>query len=298
MEHHLPRNASVKGPIKVRDGMRHQQQATFRNNTSDFGTLWQLQKVGWAWCSRSARSCRRTLGPVFVGVAHILTFTVASIVASRITMGNEALISRSDHFGLWVHYQSPTSQINFMDLIAAGILGTITTVITRVRYCEKLAIRMEHNQRFIPFKALCLGSVNASIYVTTGLVDSLHDLGFDGKDEDRVTLCSPFPPQSLPPICPPWISYVAMIQILNPTNRTMGGVLSNQRQWATAFVIIEAFNSMSISQITMSKEVQLLAESLAFGAESLPPVSNQWVLDAQDWFAIALALAHPRWLIS
>ncbi|KUJ17744.1 uncharacterized protein LY89DRAFT_747572 [Mollisia scopiformis] len=202
----------MRTTTEARDGLHHQQQAVLRNATSDFGTLWQFTRIGWAWRSRSS-SFRRSLTPVLIGALHVIAFGAASILSSHITtVGDQVLVAQSPLCGDW-------------KVATAGTTLNSTTGREETAYDSYLRMTMAASQEYVqtclsgselpecntfkqrqlywtsaniscPFDNLCLGAENGSFYMDTGVLDSRDDFGINGRDKERIqfrknTTCVP-----------------------------------------------------------------------------------------------------------
>jgi hypothetical protein len=65
-------------------------------------------------------------------------------------------------------------------------------------------------------------------------------------------------------------------------------VLDNDYQQTISRIIYNAAIQSEWSQIVTSLQSPLLANSLALGVVSVPLADNQWILEAQNWFAISM----------
>lgn len=201
-----------------KDGLYHQQQAALRNNTSDFGTVWRLSKIGWAWRKQGIKSRRKSLFLVLTGLFHLLAFGAAGVFSSHITtLGNEVLLAPSPSCGFWVDHATITNETELADNIAHGVFSK-NSIRSSSQYVKDCLIQSETlpecrtlkqpklnwtsaTDAPCPFQSgMCLGPENSSLYLDTGLIDSRDDLGINGQDYNRVqyrkiSTCSPITTQ-------------------------------------------------------------------------------------------------------
>jgi hypothetical protein len=92
----------TRATTQAQDALFHQQQATLRNDNSDLGTIWILSRLAYTWRSRSPKTFRKSMLIILMGSLHLIDFSAASVLASRITTTNEeVLIARNTFCGPW-----------------------------------------------------------------------------------------------------------------------------------------------------------------------------------------------------
>lgn len=189
----------MRATPQERDGLFHQQQATLRNENSDVSTIWVFSRLAYAWRSRAPKSFLRSGPIVLVALLHIIAFTAASILASRITTTDEeVLISRSPYCGQWGGFNgSYTSDYQNLALAWGYTFNTVQDTDKYVQSCLTSPQSLPECTMFTtprlnwtstrdipcPFGDLCLGE---ALYIDTGLIDSRDDLGINSGDDDRV----------------------------------------------------------------------------------------------------------------
>ncbi|CZR69594.1 uncharacterized protein PAC_19494 [Phialocephala subalpina] len=187
----------------AKDGLYHQQQAALRNNTSDFGTIWRLSKIGWAWRKQGIKSRRKSLFLVLTGLFHLLAFGAAGAFSSHITTrGNEVLLAPNPSCGFWVDHGTVTNETNLADNIAHGVFSknSIRSSNQNIKDCLTLNWTATTDAP-CPFESrMCLGPENSSLRLDTWFIDSRDDLGINGQDSQRVryrksATCSPITTQ-------------------------------------------------------------------------------------------------------
>lgn len=77
------------------DGFYHQRQVVLRNVGSDYTSLFEFLRIGWAWRGRTQRSIHRVSPLVIAALTHITLFAIAGIFSSYVTnsTGNEVLLA-------------------------------------------------------------------------------------------------------------------------------------------------------------------------------------------------------------
>lgn len=189
----------IRATPQARDGLFHQQQATLRNDSSDVSTIWVFSRLAYAWRSRSPKSFRKSGPIILIGSLHLIAFTAASILASRITtIDEEVLVARNPYCGPWGGFNgSITDDIENQNLAWAW---TFTTVQSTQKYVDSCLTNPQFlpectmftsprlnwtsaTDKPCPFGDLCLGP---ALYLDTGLIDSRDDLGVNSRDSDRI----------------------------------------------------------------------------------------------------------------
>ncbi|CZR60573.1 uncharacterized protein PAC_10469 [Phialocephala subalpina] len=66
-------------------------------------------------------------------------------------------------------------------------------------------------------------------------------------------------------------------------------IFDTARQIETAEAMIEPFTRSTFFDVLKGLDSQLLAAGLEGDGQSLPPVPNQWILEAENWFSISLS---------
>lgn len=103
---------------------------------------------------------------------------------------------------------------------------------------------------------------------------------------EKFRICNPSPNDNITSPCTPWISTTQIDEIDGSTLEMM---LNNDHQLETVnSVAFAAVHSIFYFVIFMLSS-PLLAGNLASGTESFPPASDQWILEAKNWFTISLA---------
>jgi hypothetical protein len=194
---------------KQRDGLYHQQQAVLRNNTSDFSSIWQLAKIGFAWRhQRTISPLRRSFTLVTWALLHFLLFALAGIFSSPLVDAGDAVLSRSPFCGkfndtyfssmgshskpgmpdhleneYYAHYQTRCQE-------SQEYAGSCYSNIESLAQCNSMATtRLSWNtttQQACPFdSSVCLANVPSVIY-DTGFLSSHQDLGLNAQEQDRI----------------------------------------------------------------------------------------------------------------
>ena len=190
-----------------RDGLYHQQQAVLRNNRSDINSIWQFTQIGWSWRRRTAKSFRKTLTLIFIGIFHFLAFGAAGLLSSHITTaGDQVLGGRNANCGDFsdaytahmvsdqLIYQS--SAIDASQHYVRNCLGSGDYQSVECGIYKRMEFNWTSSYIPCPFNDLCLGPENSSLHLETGLIDSRDDMGINGGDEERIqwrknVTCSP-----------------------------------------------------------------------------------------------------------
>jgi hypothetical protein len=199
----------LRATPEARDGLFHQQQAILRNDNSDVSTIWVFGRLAYAWRSRSPKTFRKSWPIIMIGLLHLVAFTAASILASRITTTDEeVLVARNPYCGPWGGFNgNPGSDVEVLNLFKAYTYTTVQSTQKYVQSCLTNPQSLPECTMFInprlnwtsainstcPFGDLCLGP---ALYLDTGLIDSRDDLGINSHESDRVQwrhnlTCSP-----------------------------------------------------------------------------------------------------------
>jgi hypothetical protein len=96
--------------------------------------------------------------------------------------------------------------------------------------------------------------------------------------------CNPSPSSNRPNQCTPLQS----VDQFAVGDTALTSVLDNDYQQTISRVIYNAAIGSEWSQIVTSLQPPLLASNLALGVISVPLADNQWILEAQNWFAISM----------
>jgi hypothetical protein len=194
---------------KQKDGLYHQQQAVLRNNTSDFSSIWQLLRIGFAWRhQRTISPLRRSFTLVTWALLHFLLFATAGIFSSPLVNAGDAVLSRSPFCGTfkttyfdsmgshakpgmpdhleneyYAHYQTRCQQ-------SQEYAGSCYSNSESLVKCNSMATtQLSWNtttQYVCPFdSSVCLASVPSVTY-DTGFLSSHKDLGLNAQEQDRI----------------------------------------------------------------------------------------------------------------
>lgn len=197
---------------QAKHGIHFQQQASLRNHGSVLATIWQLCKVSWSWRAQKVQSIQRSTSLVLLGVGYLLVFSAAGIFSSSLATVKDEVLVRSPNCGLWM--LDPTSTLDDFEMITDfNVHQRANADLSKayVRDClSGYRSTPECNtfkQRELPFRVIkngpcpfspgmCLGPVNSTLVLDSGLLDSTKDLGINSVEKDRiqyrkVTTCSP-----------------------------------------------------------------------------------------------------------
>lgn len=194
---------------KPRDALHHQQQAVLRNNPSDFGSIWQLLRIGLAWRhQRTINSLKRSLALVIGALVHFILFALAGILSAPLVNAGEAVLSRSPFCGTFNNtYLASLGSHASMDM--PGHLENEYYSRYQIRYeqsqqyaescyinsevlaqCDLLArsplswnTTIHNSCAFDP--SVCL-TATPSVTFDTGFLSSHEDLGLNAPQQDRI----------------------------------------------------------------------------------------------------------------
>jgi hypothetical protein len=194
---------------KPRDALHHQQQAVLRNNPSDFGSIWQLLRIGLAWRhQRTINSLKRSLALVIGALVHFILFALAGILSAPLVNAGEAVLSRSPFCGTFNNtYLASLGSHASMNM--PGHLENEYYSQYQIRYeqsqqyaescyinsevlaqCDLLArsplswnTTIHNSCAFDP--SVCL-TATPSITFDTGFLSSHEDLGLNAPQQDRI----------------------------------------------------------------------------------------------------------------
>ncbi|KUJ06526.1 uncharacterized protein LY89DRAFT_790396 [Mollisia scopiformis] len=193
-------------------GIYYQQQAILRNTGVASAAIWQFGKIAWVWRSRGMKSFQKSIVLIILGLTHLLFFLAAGVLSSRLATVSSEVLVRSPNCGSWDALMpaqlmaNVTESVNYLvhrrenaDLSMAYVRDCFGGYQTSPQ-CNTF-IRQELpfttvNNASCPFNSkMCLGPENGAITFTTGLLDSLDDLGVNSQ-KDRVLYrksmtCSP-----------------------------------------------------------------------------------------------------------
>ncbi|KAN0108031.1 hypothetical protein V8E51_007773 [Hyaloscypha variabilis] len=158
---------SSSGP---HDAIFYQQQAILKNTGTALDAVWKFSRATFAWRKHAPAKTSRSLSFILMAVVLAAAFAVASIFSSQVTKAaSGGFLISSDNCGFW-DFNISDSASNAA-LYASTCYGTNNT----------------NSNASCPFASdTCLLSPTAAYEMDTGPLDSLHDLGINGKGSDRV----------------------------------------------------------------------------------------------------------------
>ena len=196
---------------EFRDGLHHQQQASFRNNGTAGAAAWQFIQLFWYWRKQPIRPLARNLPFLLLALINMIVFALASIFSSEVTKaaGNEALI-RSPRCGLLNSTNENDInklRTNFNELevnqtltaatYARACYGSVQDPLQCKQYAQQSLSWQSNQNASCPFSPdLCFYGEKAGYAMDTGHLDSRSALGINAPKSDRiqyrkVTTCSP-----------------------------------------------------------------------------------------------------------
>jgi hypothetical protein len=194
---------------KPRDALHHQHQAVLRNNSSDFGSIWQFLRIGLAWRhQRTTNALRRSLALVIWALLHFTLFALAGILSTLLIHAGDAVLSRSPFCGKFNNTYL-TSLGNHSSTGMPGHLQNEYYVQYQIRYeqsqqyaescymksetlasCDLLSSPLlswnttTHNSCAFG-SPVCL-TATPSVTFDTGFLSSHEDLGLNAPEQDRI----------------------------------------------------------------------------------------------------------------
>jgi hypothetical protein len=200
-----------------RDAIHHQQQAIYRNTSTQLGVVWLLLQVSWAWRGLAQRNALRLLVFGFPPLLCFIAFTAASLLSARITApvytGNEVRV-RPKNCGLFSLRRSEDMRPNVtfgQSEYSRWVLGKTREATNYARTCNRNAntaltgcnvfpvTGLPYKTRIdapCPFKGnRCVLGENGAFELTTMWIDSHRHLGVNAVPANRirmrrVTTCS------------------------------------------------------------------------------------------------------------
>ncbi|KAL8792003.1 MAG: hypothetical protein Q9195_005421 [Heterodermia aff. obscurata] len=196
---------------EFRDGLHHQQQASFRNAGSAGAAAWQFAQLSWYWRKQPVRPLARNLPFNLLALVNMIVFALASVFSSEVTKaaGNEALV-RSPQCGLLnstnIHDANKQSA-NFNEIEVNQTLtaatytracyGKIKDPLQCNQYAQQSLSWRSNQNASCPFTPdLCFYGEKAGYAMDTGRLNSRSALGINAPKSDtiqyrKVTTCTP-----------------------------------------------------------------------------------------------------------
>ena len=194
-----------------RDGLHHQQQASFRNTGSAGAAAWQFVQLSWYWRKHTVRPLARNLPFILLAIMNMIVFALASIFSSEVTKaaGNEALI-RSPQCGdlnstnindaskkSTIFNELQVNQTLTADNYARACYGKTYDPLQCNQYAQQRIPWNSNQNASCPFSPnLCFYGEQAAYAMDTGRLDSRSALGINAPKSDtiqyrKVTTCTP-----------------------------------------------------------------------------------------------------------
>ncbi|KAI9715206.1 MAG: hypothetical protein M1828_001032 [Chrysothrix sp. TS-e1954] len=184
------------------DGIHHQQQVILRNSASPSGAALSFFQQAWYWRGTARRSFLRTVPWGLCAIAYVMVFAVLSVfTSSQVTTSHSATrLVRSPRCG----------QLSLAGGEAGGVpafsirnlnSSLLASSYARVCYASgdaasnlQCGVYVRPNLPWTanaaaacPFEdGTCLGEPNTSFEMKSDLIDSLHDLGINTPEHDRL----------------------------------------------------------------------------------------------------------------
>lgn len=193
----------LRSSSAVHDGLFLQHQAVLRNNSSDSGALWEFLRSAVYWRGRVNSPVPRSLGLAALAILNIAAFAIAGVFSSRAASTNSQVLLAPTTCGAWPFLDQIDSSESYSfqhDVLSrASRLAPVCYNSTSLSYngtqtfpspeCtisgrHLIQWNMSHTNN-CPFdSSLCAG--NTVVILDSGYVDSLYDLGINGRPEDRL----------------------------------------------------------------------------------------------------------------
>jgi hypothetical protein len=198
------------------DGLHHQQQITFRNDSTAGGAVWQMTQLMWYWRKDALRPFLRTFPFVLMALANMALFGLAGIFSSEVTKAaDDGRLLRSPSCGLLSLNSSliyggsnrkelltTYSALNLNDTLAASTYaracyGNTQNGLGCNQYVQQQIPYTVKQNASCPFSDdLCFYGESSAFAMDSGLLDSNDMLGINAPDAERVqtrkvTTCSP-----------------------------------------------------------------------------------------------------------
>ena len=196
---------------EFRDGLHHQQQASFRNTGTAGAAAWQFAQLCWYWRKQGLRPLARNLLFLLLALINMVIFALASIFSSEVTKaaGNEALI-RSTQCGFlnatnindatkrgMLYNEIEANRTLAANTYARACYGKIPDPLQCSKYARQSLSWSSNQNATCPFTPdLCFYGEKAAYAMDTGWLDSRSALGINAPKSDsiqyrKVTTCSP-----------------------------------------------------------------------------------------------------------
>ena len=198
------------------DGLHHQQQAIFRNDSTAGGAAWQMTQLMWYWRKNALRPFLRTFPFVLLALANMALFGLAGIFSSEVTKaaGNETLLRSPSCGFLNLNSSLGYGGSDSKELLTASTALDSNDTLAASTYARACYGNTQNGlgcnqyvQQQIPFTVnqnascpfsddLCLYGAFSAFAMDSGLIDSNDMLGINAPKADRiqlrkVTTCSP-----------------------------------------------------------------------------------------------------------
>jgi hypothetical protein len=197
-----------------RDALFHQQQMSLRVGISDIGTLWSFWKLGRQWHHRAKSPWSRSWPIILTALVHIILFSAAGILVSKVTQTRSEVMLKPITCGLW---DDPYAGTTLVDPEVANEWVSQQQQIldlagNYVSSCYTFNESQNAQQSCLPYGRSTLAwnitahvqcpfapemcSQGKSILLDSGLIDSHSQLGINSRVQDRVQYrqqyhCSP-----------------------------------------------------------------------------------------------------------
>ncbi|KAJ9660424.1 hypothetical protein H2198_002542 [Neophaeococcomyces mojaviensis] len=182
------------------DGLYHQQQVIFRNTASPGSAAWNFIQQTWTWNGRAKLAFLRTVPWALFSFGYMALFTVLAVFSSDIskTPGSARIII-GDTCGYWANQgfdaealKAYAARVSNNSLVSSSYARTCYGGSHDALSCSKftkpsLKWTADTNATCPFASGTCIWNDKSAFKASSTMIDSLHDLGINSRESDRIT---------------------------------------------------------------------------------------------------------------